>query len=122
MNNIGNIRTAIEFAKADAQTSFVKGSPAGGGAFSVVNRKYLAKVPTDPQGKNFKYCSDSTTALTKYQISSSLEKLDDVPATLGSYGVGNAAQAAIAGNFVATATNKYINSNNKGCSCLSCGN
>ena len=111
INNLGNIQTAIEFAKADQQASTVWKSDTGGTALtstvslvgtSTLWLNALAKYPTDPNGLPFIYGSEQSTPTTKYQIAASLEQLDTTAADLGTYHVSRNPLAAIAGNFVDT--------------------
>ena len=111
INNLGNIQTAIEFAKADQQASTVWTSDTGGTALtstvslvgtSTLWLNALAKYPTDPNGASFIYGSEQSTSATKYQIAASLEQLDSTAADLGTYHVSQNPLAAIVGNFVET--------------------
>ena len=117
INNLGNIQTAIEFAKADQQASTVWTSDTGGTALtstvslvgtSTLWLNALAKYPTDPNGASFIYGSEQSTSATKYQIAASLEQLDSTAADLGTYHVSQNPLAAIVGNFVDTTSTAVI--------------
>ena len=113
INNLGDLQTAIEFQKADNQLSSVTGVASGGVALTapraIINSKYLAKIPNDPQNdtggtaRSYRYGTNALSNAGSYQLAASLEALTDSPTSLGTYNL-NTARAAVVGTYIPALT------------------